>query len=156
LYYEKLKGEDDPDSLILLIGCYGDMDKFQFESPLYLVQELDCCRIISNYSHEILEQVNEYMVDIFRIGSLDSSALLFDAYTEKKNKQPASIKTIMAIQNKKYESNDKNNDESLERASKSCLLAACYEFDQEIQQELLKASSYGKIINKKRKIIFKF
>jgi hypothetical protein len=135
------------------------MEKIEFESPLYLVQEYDCIRVISNYSHEIIEQVNEYTVDIFRIGSLDSSALLFDSYTEKKNKQPASIKTIMAIQNKKYDLNDKNVEDGLEKASKSCLYAACYEFDIELQKELLKASSYGNKQNNKKenhlKIILK-
>jgi hypothetical protein len=156
VYYERPYG-DDCKSLLLMIGCFGNTYSFDYETPITLCQEIDCARIFSNTSCEILEQVNEHAVDIFRIGSVEPSALLFDAYIDYKQKKPSSIKTVMAIRKKSLVTPE-NTENNLEKASMECLRAACHEFitafeektknleskTNSLQQTLLKASSYGR------------
>lgn len=147
VYYERPLG-DDSKSLLYMVGCFGNTASFDYETPIVLCQEIDCARIFSNTSCEILEQVNDYSVDIFRIGSIEPSALLYDAYIDYKMKKPSSIKTVMAIRKRTLSEQEKIP--PLEKASLDCLLAACHEFlpsekkEESLQQTLLKAASYGR------------
>lgn len=147
VYYERPLG-DDSKSLLYMVGCFGNCASFDYETPITLCQEIDCARIFSNTSCELLEQVNDHAVDIFRIGSIEPSALLYDAFIDYKLKKPSSIKTVMAIRKKTL--SEQEGKSSLELASMECLLAACHEFapsekkEGSLQQTLLKAASYGR------------
>jgi len=169
IYYEKPGGDDTTKSVLLMVGCFGDCVRFdEYETPIALCQEIDCVRIITNTSCEIIEPVNEHTVNIFRIGSLESSALLYDAYNDYKMKKPSSIKTIMSIRSKQKQTGEKVAD-TLAQAALECLNAACHEFPvpdddasgsrlhlsaefdadlvdekETLQQRLLKAAAYGR------------
>lgn len=119
------------------------------EGSAYLHQEVDCIRIITNNSLEILEKVDTNAVKLFRIGSLKPGALLYDAYSEYLKGKPSAIKTIREIKNKVTLANyaqgtNKQNINPLQKAINQCLDAACREFDPDVQQQLLKAAAYGK------------
>lgn len=45
--------------LIILVSrqSEGDTISFSYDTPLFLAQELDCVRIITNHQHEILQKV---------------------------------------------------------------------------------------------------
>lgn len=118
-------------SLLLMIGPNGDFYKKTYDGPIHLVSEIDGIRIITNDTCEFLQRVPSPTLEIFRIGSLEPAAMLFDAYKEFEKKNASSIKNIRSIKNKP-------------RAVQTCLRSACHEFDPELQRKLLKAASYGK------------
>lgn len=119
-------------SLFLMIGPNGDYYKKTYEGPIHMVTEIDGIRIISNSACEFMQKVPQPTLEIFRIGSLEPAAMLFDAYKEFEKKNASSIKNIRAIKSK------------LPKAVITCLKAACYEFDPDLQRKLLKAAAYGK------------
>jgi hypothetical protein len=132
LYWEPEQINRDGTSLLLMIGPNGDYQKFAYDGPIFMVTEIDGVRIITNDGCEFLQRVPDPSFDIFRIGSLTPSAVLFDAYIEFEKKNASSIKNIRSIR------------PQLPSAVKSCLEAAAHEFDHTLQRKLLKAAAYGK------------
>ncbi|KAL0482368.1 vacuolar protein-sorting protein VPS16, partial [Acrasis kona] len=177
LYWKPNSIRDGDDaSLLIMIDCYGEYEYFTYECPLHLIQECDATRVISNHSVELYERVPDSTVEVFRIGSLESSALLYDAYMDYKNNRSTSIKTIRDIRyNKQNTSNagedldvasssDKNapaddsvdheidaDDENLRQACYTLVDAACREMlDVNLQQQLLNAATYGRTFLKNK------
>jgi len=121
-----------PNSLLLMIGPNGDYNKFIYDGPIRIVTECDGLRVFTQESCEFLQRVPNPTYDIFKMGSLEPAAVLFDAYKEFEKRNASSIRTIRTIK------------ESLPKAVSICLQAACHEFEPEVQRKLLKAASYGK------------
>ncbi|KAL9655445.1 hypothetical protein ABK040_016858 [Willaertia magna] len=134
LYWEpdQINNREGNVSLLLMIGPNGDYSTFTYDSPIHLVTENDGVRVITNDTCEFLQRVPDANFDIFKIGSLTPSAMLYDAYIEFEKKNASSIRNIRAIKAK------------LPGAVKSCLEAAVNEFDASLQKSLLRAASYGK------------
>ena len=134
LYWEpeQVNNREGNVSLLLMIGPNGDYSTFTYDSPIHLVTEIDGVRVITNDSCEFLQRVPEANFDIFKIGSLTPSAMLYDAYIEFEKKNASSINNIRSIKN------------SLRGAVNACLEAAANEFDTSLQKSLLRAASYGK------------
>lgn len=132
LYWEQLNNREGNVSLLLMIGPNGDYSTFHYESPIHLVTEFDGVRVITNDSCEFLQRVPEANFDIFKIGSLTPSAMLYDAYMEFEKKNASSIKNIRSIK------------ANLKPAVKACLEASANEFNPSLQKSLLRAASYGK------------
>ena len=134
LYWEpeQINNREGNVSLLLMIGPNGDYSTFTYDSPIHLVTEIDGVRVITNDTCEFLQRVPEANFDIFKIGSLTPSAMLYDAYIEFEKKNASSIKNIRSIKTK------------LPVAVKACLEAAANEFDSSLQKSLLRAASYGK------------
>ena len=77
-------------------------------------------------------QVPDCTVEIFKIGSCAPAAMLFDAvelYEKHDSKADDNIRGIR---------------ESLVEAVNMCIEAAAHEFNVELQQQLLRAASYGR------------
>jgi len=66
-------------NFLLMVGPYGHWLKFTYMVPLYLVPEVDCCRIVTSRTCELLQRVPGSIESIHRIGSTDPSAMLYDA-----------------------------------------------------------------------------
>ncbi|RCI02191.1 hypothetical protein CU098_008663 [Rhizopus stolonifer] len=123
LYWEKI---------VLVIGPYGDWIKYSYDDPIHLVSEIDGVRVMSNDKCELLQKVPASTEKIFKIGSTDSPAMLYDAldhYERKSPKADENIRTIKA---------------ELADAVDSCIEAAGFEFQHYYQRALLKAASFGK------------
>ncbi|CEG84394.1 hypothetical protein RMATCC62417_18203 [Rhizopus microsporus] len=67
------------DHIVLIVGPYGDWIKYSYEDPIYLVSEIDGVRIMSNDKCELLQKVPDSTEKIFKIGSTDPPAMLYDA-----------------------------------------------------------------------------
>jgi hypothetical protein len=132
LYWNPDQINRDGTSLLLMIGRNGEFQKFTYDGSIHLVSEIDGIRIITNETCEFLQRVPEPTYDIFRIGSLTPSAMLYDAYIEFEKKNASSIKIIRSIK------------AQLPTAVRNCLSAALHEFNPQLQRSLLKAASYGK------------
>ena len=58
----------------------------QYEEPLFLVQEIDCLRIISKNRHEIIRSVPPSIYNVYMEGSESFGALLrktFNQFSQK-------------------------------------------------------------------------
>ena len=133
---------------VLMVGPYGDWLRFPYDdtesgltevrsgvgTEVYLVPEIDCCRVIRPGSVEILQRVPPGTADLLRIGSIAPGALLLDASDA-------------------FDSGSSNADEAarsitqheglLEEAILGCVEAAVGEFDVKVQKRMLRAASYG-------------
>mmetsp|Transcript_25905 Transcript_25905/g.51954 ORF Transcript_25905/g.51954 Transcript_25905/m.51954 type:complete len:1193 (-) Transcript_25905:1429-5007(-) len=137
---------------VLLVGPYGDWLRFPYgeedeigaaavvgsrvhgDSEVYLVQEMDCCRVLTSNVVELLQRVPPGTADLLRIGSIEPGALLLDASDA-------------------FDSGSSNADEAarsitareglLSEAILDCVAAAVGEFDVRVQKRMLRAASYG-------------
>ncbi|KAG2191805.1 hypothetical protein INT46_001161 [Mucor plumbeus] len=120
------------DKIVLMVGPFGDWIKYTYEDPIYLASEIDGVRIISNDKCELLQKVPASTEKIFKIGSTDPPAMLFDALDHYERKSPKADENIRSIKAELIDAVD------------SCIEAAGFEFSHYYQRALLKAASFGK------------
>lgn len=119
-----------------MVGKSGDWINFPYDtSCIHIVPEIDCCRIITTNSCEILQLVPTATVAALEIGSTDPAALIVDAMEAFEEGDPKSDENIRIIAAANQ----------LTDAVSSCIQAGSYEFFPPQQQRLLKAASYGKV-----------
>lgn len=122
---------DCKDSL-LLIGPYGDSIRYPYEDLVFLKQEIDGARVFSSSKVEFIGRVPTASQNIFQIGSVAPSALLYDAkryFDEKSIKADENMREI--------------GEEKLPLAIKHCIEAGLSEWEPIHQQALLQAAAYG-------------
>ena len=120
---------------ILMVGPYGDWLRFPYENHgnLYLIPEIDCCRVVSDISVEILQRVPPATALLLRIGSIEPAAMLLDASDAFDLGSAASDDAARAI----------TKTGMLSDAIEGCIDAAAKEYDIPTQKRLLRAASYG-------------
>jgi hypothetical protein len=123
------------ESLLLMVGPYGDFVKYSYDSAVALIPECDGVRVLSNEQCEFLSRVPSSTEDIFRIGSFSPPALLFDALEAFESEDAKADENIRSIREK----------ESLDQAIEACIDAAAHEFDTFTQRKLLRAAAFGKL-----------
>lgn len=118
-----------------MVGPYGDWLRFPFDGHdnVYLIPEIDCCRVLTDNSVEILQRVPPATALLLRIGSIETSAMLLDAADAFYSGQPASEEAVQAI----------IQTGMLNEAIETCTNAAAREFDIVTQKRLLRAASFG-------------
>ncbi|XP_066259281.1 vacuolar protein sorting-associated protein 16 homolog isoform X2 [Euwallacea similis] len=120
------------DNSILIVGKNGKTQSYTYDSPVYLVAEIDGVRIISNAHHELLQKVPEVVQKIFRINSTEPGSFLLEASKQFQKGSHKANEYITLVKSK------------LEEAVNQCLDAVGYEFDPEIQKMLIRAAQFGK------------
>lgn len=120
---------------VLMVGPYGDWLRFPYENQgnLYLLPEVDCCRVITDVAVEILQRVPPATALLLRIGSIEPSAMLLDASDAFESGSTASDEAARAI----------TKTGMLAEAIEGCTDAAAKEFDIVTQKRLLRAASFG-------------
>jgi len=120
---------------IVMVGPFGDWLRFPFENHgnLYLIPEIDCCRVVSDTSVELLQRVPPATALLLRIGSIEPAAMLLDASDAFDNGSASSDEAARAI----------TKTGMLSEAIDGCSEAATREFDIATQKRLLRAASYG-------------
>ena len=143
---------------VLMVGPYGDWLRFPCDdddidgginvghgnnesgmrnvggAEVYLVPEIDCCRVITSASVEILQRVPPGTADLLRIGSIEPGALLLDASDAFDSGSSNADEAARSIT---------QQDGLLEEAILGCVEAAVGEFDVKVQKRMLRAASYG-------------
>lgn len=119
------------DDLLLMVGPYGDPVRYTYDDPILLIPECDGVRILSNTSMEFLHIVPDSAVSIFKIGSTEPAALLYDALDHYDKHSAKADENLRLIRN------------SLPKAVEACIDAAGHEYDITRQTTLLRAASYG-------------
>lgn len=117
---------------VVMVGPFGDSIQYPYAGPIHLITEVDGVRIIASDRHEFLQKVSDVSNRVFRPGSNDPAALLFEAAEQFSAKSSRADEGIRAIRS------------SLPDAVDCCLRAAAYEWDLTWQRRLLKAASFGK------------
>jgi len=120
---------------VLMVGPYGDWLRFPYEDSenIFLIPEIDCCRVMTDSSVEILQRVPPSTALLLRIGSIEPSAMLLDASDAFNSGSTASEEAARAIV----------KTGALIEAIETCTEAATKEFDIATQKRLLGAASYG-------------
>ena len=120
---------------VLMVGPYGNWLRYpyDFTEDLFLIPEIDCCRIITDSSTDIIQRVPPDTAQFLRIGSIEPSAMLLDASDAFENGSPASDEAARAV----------SRTGLLVDAVETCASAAMREFDVHVQKRLLRAASYG-------------
>ena len=124
------------DKGLVMVGPYGDFLHFPYAtgSSVYVVNEPDCCRVITNTTCEILQRVPTAIESIRKIGSTHPAALLYDSLDAYETGDPKSDENMKSLV-------DTNQ---IDEAVHTCIIAAAAEFDISKQQIYLKAARYGK------------
>lgn len=122
------------DKILFMVGPEGDWINYRYEdSAFVVVAEMDGVRILTGTSCEFLQRVPDCLEKAWQAGSVDPSAMLFDAYEELFERNSAKADDhIRAIY------------DDLEDAVNTCIDAATNPWDLASQQKLLKAAAYGK------------
>lgn len=120
---------------VLMVGPYGDWNRIPYQNceNLYILPEIDCCRVVTDTTMEILQRVPPATAQLLRIGSIEPSAMLLDASDDFLRGEPSSDESARAI----------TKTGMLEEAVEACTAAAVREFDVATQKRLLMAASYG-------------
>ncbi|KAJ3208091.1 hypothetical protein HK099_000133, partial [Clydaea vesicula] len=120
------------ENFLLMVGPGGDWVKYQYDGYVFLSPEDDGIRIFGPKKSEFLQKVPEPNEKIFKFGSTDPGAILFDAYDHFEKKSPKADENIRSIKTELTEAVD------------TCIAAAGNEIDIQLQKTLLKVSSFGK------------
>jgi hypothetical protein len=126
----------DWDSVLLVVGPYGDWIKYNYDSDtsLVLISEVDGLRIMSSKQCEFLQRVPAKTEAIFKIGSTHPAAMLYDANVAFAEKSPKADDHIRYIKGQN----------ALESAISACTESAVQEWTLVGQKNLLSAASFGK------------
>ncbi|KAJ8307571.1 hypothetical protein KUTeg_015655 [Tegillarca granosa] len=119
-------------NLMLVIGPDKDWIKFNFDTTVHLVEEEDGLRMIGNYQQEFLHKVPDVTTHIFKIGSMEPGAMLYEASKEFYKGSQKSDEYIRMIK------------EKLDVAVSQCIQAAGHEIQPSKQKQLLRAATFGK------------
>ena len=117
------------------VGPYGDWLRFPYPQTesLYLLPEIDCCRVLTDAAVEILQRVPPTTAAMLRIGSIEPGAMLLDAADRFASGTPVSDETAKSMR----------QSGQLDSAISACTEGALREFDIVTQKRLLAAASYG-------------
>ena len=120
---------------VLMVGPYGDWLRFPYDQieSLHILPEIDCCRIVTASTMELLQRIPPATAQLLRIGSIEPSAMLLDASDDFVKGDPSSDESARAIMKTGM----------LDEAIDICTDAATKEFDVPTQKRLLQAASYG-------------
>ncbi|XP_043223806.1 vacuolar protein sorting-associated protein 16 homolog [Amphibalanus amphitrite] len=119
-------------SSLLVVNRRGETIKYGLDVPGQLCAECDCIRLVTPYSHELIEQVWSDSVAVFRIGSMDPAAVLVETHREYEKRSHLADEYLRMILTR------------LNQAVTSCIEAAGHEHNPQVQKLLLRAAQYGK------------
>ncbi|XP_035910618.1 vacuolar protein sorting-associated protein 16 homolog [Anopheles stephensi] len=119
-------------NLILIVGATGESSVYTYDSPMTLIPEMDCVRVLTNYYHELVQKVPLSTSKIFGINISEPASFLFEAHRKFQDRSHQSDEYLCLIQNK------------LPAAVADCIDAAGHEFDPNTQKSLIRAAYFGK------------
>lgn len=119
---------------IHLVGPMGSASKYEYDSFVHLLPDIDGIRVVTGDVCEFLEKVPEPTEEVFRFGSTSPASVLLDAISQLEKKSPKADDNIQLIR------------PNLDEAVDICVRAAGQEYSIHWQKQLLKAASFGKSV----------
>jgi hypothetical protein len=125
------------DKTMMIFGLKGgEIISYSYDGPVHLMTEIDCVRVLSAYSHEMIQKVPQVVQKIFRINSTDAASYLLEASKQFQKRSHKADSYIDLVKDK------------LDSAVTSCITAASHEFDFQTQKLLMRV-----IINLKKSLV---
>lgn len=113
---------------IMVVGRTAETIVYNYDGPVHLVTEIDGVRVLSAFSHEMVQKVPNVVQRIFRINSTDPASYLLEASKQFQRKSHKADSYIDLVKDK------------LNAAVKACIDGASHEFDFETQKLLMRVS----------------
>lgn len=117
---------------IHMVGPNGAAAKYYYDDIVHVVPDVDGIRLITSEVCEFLHKVPDPSEEAFKLGSTSAASVLLDSIDLLEKKSPKADENLQRIK------------PSLPDAVETCIRAAGQEFNHELQQQLLKAASFGK------------
>lgn len=117
---------------LLIVGRHGEQFSYYYDSCVNLVSEIDGVRILSNSQHELIQKVPDVVQKIFRINSTEPGSFLLEASKQFQRNNHRADEYICLVK------------DNLNKAVEQCIEASGYEFDTEVQKNLIRAAQFGK------------
>jgi hypothetical protein len=122
------------DDEVHMVGPHGAALKYNYDSRVHLLPDIDGLRLLTTEKLELLQKVPDVTEEIFRIGSTSPAAILLDAVDQLEKKSPKADDNLQLIR------------PHLSEAVDACIKAAAHEFSIHWQKQLLRAASLGKSV----------
>uniref|UniRef100_A0A0K8T8X9 Vps16 N-terminal domain-containing protein n=1 Tax=Lygus hesperus TaxID=30085 RepID=A0A0K8T8X9_LYGHE len=116
-----------------VFGLDEEYISYMFEDSVFCVQEIDCIRVISNHSMDLIQKVPQDVRDIFKYNSSSPGSNLLAASKQFQRKSHRANEYLLLVK------------ANLFVAVMQCIDAAGHQFDVETQRILMKAAQFGKI-----------
>ena len=112
----------------MVVGRSGETILYTYDGSAHLIAEIDGVRVLSSYSHEMIQKVPNVVQKIFRINSIDPASYLLEASKQFERRSHKSDSYIDLVKDK------------LNSAVTDCIDAASHEFDFDTQKLLMRVS----------------
>ncbi|KAG6441802.1 hypothetical protein O3G_MSEX001993 [Manduca sexta] len=120
------------DDLLCMYGTKGNSVSYPYDGPFHLIQEMDCVRVVSEMTHELIQKVPFVVEKIFRINSTAPGSYLVEASRQFQKRSHRADEYIRLVK------------PDLAIAVQDCIEAAAFEFNTEVQKMLIRAAQFGK------------
>ncbi|XP_026744401.1 vacuolar protein sorting-associated protein 16 homolog [Trichoplusia ni] len=120
------------DDTMWIYGSKGNKQDFLYDGPFHLIQEMDCVRVVSESTHELVQKVPQVVEKIFRINSTAAGSYLLEASRQFQNHSHKADEYIRLVK------------PDLFTAVQNCIEAAAFEFHPDVQKMLIRAAQFGK------------
>lgn len=105
---------------------------YPYDGPFHLIQEMDCVRVVSEMTHELIQKVPFVVEKIFRINSTAPGSYLVEASRQFQKRSHRADEYIRLVK------------PDLATAVQDCIEAAAFEFNADVQKMLIRAAQFGK------------
>ncbi|XP_004930556.1 vacuolar protein sorting-associated protein 16 homolog [Bombyx mori] len=120
------------DDTLCMYGTKGNSVAYPYDGPFHLIQEMDCIRIVSEMTHELVQKVPFVVEKIFRINSTAPGSYLVEASKQFQKRSHRADEYIRLVK------------PDLSAAVADCIEAAAFEFSPDVQKMLIRAAQFGK------------
>ncbi|CAH1635593.1 unnamed protein product [Spodoptera littoralis] len=120
------------DTLSIFGSTKGQSSQYPYDGPFHLIQEIECVRVVSEMTHELIQKVPFVVERIFRINSVAPESYLLEASRQFQNHSHRADEYIRLVK------------PNLSTAVQNCIEAAAFEFNPEVQKMLIRAAQFGK------------
>ncbi|CAG9787321.1 unnamed protein product [Diatraea saccharalis] len=120
------------DDILCIYGFNGKSVSYPYDGPFHIIQEMDCVRVLSEYSHELIQKVPVEVEKIFRINSTAPGSYLVEASKQFQKRSHRADEYIRLVK------------PDLPNAVQNCIDAAAFEFNPDVQKMLIRAAQFGK------------
>ncbi|XP_026330192.1 vacuolar protein sorting-associated protein 16 homolog [Hyposmocoma kahamanoa] len=120
------------DDTMCIYGFNGNVYTYPYDGPFHIIPELDCVRVISESTHELIQKVPVVVEKIFRINSTAPGSYLVEASKQFQKHSHRADEYIRLVK------------PDLSKAVQDCIDAAAFEFSPEVQKMLIRSAQFGK------------
>ncbi|XP_068623324.1 vacuolar protein sorting-associated protein 16 homolog [Battus philenor] len=120
------------DDMMCIYGFNDTVISYPYDGPFHIIPEMDCVRVISEMTHELIQKVPLVVDKILRINSTAPGSYLVEASKQFQKRSHRADEYIRLVK------------PDLANAVQDCIDAAAFEFSPDVQKMLIRAAQFGK------------